>query len=150
MSRSRAKKFLATLTEMNPGRQPTFRLPMEEEWEFACRAGTQTPFSFGREISRESANFGGGEGYGESTPVGTFAPNPWGLYDMHGNVAEWCEDEYEDGKVVGRFVVKGGEWSSRMNSCRSASRAAHDDWENEKTAHGRGGLGLRVAFTAPR
>ena len=150
LSRSRAKKFLATLTEMNPGRQPTFRLPMEEEWEFACRAGTQTPFSFGREISRESANFGGGEGYGESTPVGTFAPNPWGLYDMHGNVAEWCEDEYEDGKVVGRFVVKGGEWSSRMNSCRSASRAAHDDWENEKTAHGRGGLGLRVAFTAPR
>jgi formylglycine-generating enzyme required for sulfatase activity len=101
----------------------TFRLPSEAEWEYACRAGTTTPFYFGETITPDLVNYDGDNPYGEApkgkyreetTPVGSFPPNAFGLYDMHGNVWEWCEDvwhgNYEgapmDGSVWGVKEVK--------------------------------------------
>jgi formylglycine-generating enzyme len=83
-----------------------YRLPTESEWEYGCRAGTTTPFHFGENITSHSqANFNGNLPYGKSrgglalqktTPVGSYPANPWGLYDMHGNVWQWCADRYDD------------------------------------------------------
>ena len=82
-----------------------YRLPSEAEWEYACRAGTTTPFYFGETITTELANYNGNYTYGEepkgkyreqTTPVGQFPPNAFGLYDMHGNVWEWCADHWHD------------------------------------------------------
>ncbi len=92
----------------------SYRLPSEAEWEYACRAGTQTPFYFGETLTAELANYGAittyrnepaGEYRQETTPVGNFPPNAFGLYDMHGNVWEWCEDlwheNYQDAPIDG-------------------------------------------------
>jgi formylglycine-generating enzyme required for sulfatase activity len=118
------------------------RLPTEAEWEYACRAGTQTPFYTGETIGTDLANYDGRDIYGEgrkgrfrkrTTPVGSFKPNPWGLYDMHGNVWEWCLDWYgrypegrvEDPKGAERGdcrVLRGGSWSNVPRYCRSATR----------------------------
>ncbi|NEP86969.1 MAG: formylglycine-generating enzyme family protein [Okeania sp. SIO2C2] len=82
-----------------------YRLPNEAEWEYACRAGTITPFYFGETITGELANYDASETYadeprrqhrGQTTPVGKFPPNAFGLYDMHGNVWEWCADDWHD------------------------------------------------------
>ncbi len=92
-------KRLSKLTGKN------YRLPSEAEWEYACRAGTTTPFHFGETITGELANYNASETYadeakreyrGETTPVGQFPPNAFGLYDMHGNVWEWCMDDWHD------------------------------------------------------
>ena len=119
-----------------------YRLPTETEWEYACRAGTTTPFSTGNNITTDQANYNGGYPYinnakginrEKTTPVGTFKPNPWGLYDMHGNVWEWCWDLYRDynkadeanpdREIPGTFrVIRGGSWSSYGRSLRSACR----------------------------
>jgi formylglycine-generating enzyme required for sulfatase activity len=121
-----------------------FRLPTEAEWEYACRAGTSTPFSFGATISSDQANYYAEQVYGEgpkgvyreeTTPVGSFAANAWGLHDMHGNVYEWCSDWYdkstyaapEDEDPQGARqgtarVIRGGAWSESPALCRSASR----------------------------
>jgi len=122
-----------------------YRLPSEAEWEYACRAGTTTPFYFGETITGELANYGAsntyaeeakGEYRSETTPVGQFPPNAFGLYDMHGNVWEWCADTWHnnydgaptDGSVWiengndNRSHLRGGSWGFNPNDCRSAFR----------------------------
>jgi formylglycine-generating enzyme required for sulfatase activity len=120
-----------------------YRLPTEAEWEYACRAGTTTPFFFGDTISTDQANYDGNLTYGkgkkgvyreQTTPVGSFPANAWGLHDMHGNLYEWCSDwygPYQSGDIVdpqgidpGEYrVLRGGCWSSYPPvRCRSAFR----------------------------
>ncbi|BCU10425.1 SUMF1/EgtB/PvdO family nonheme iron enzyme [Microcystis aeruginosa] len=122
-----------------------YRLPSEAEWEYACRAGTTTPFYFGETITGKLANYNAsytysGEPNGEyrqqTTPVGQFPPNAFGLYDMHGNVWEWCEDNWHDnydgaptdGSVWiengddNRSPARGGSWYFDPSLCRSAYR----------------------------
>ena len=88
-----------------------YRLPSESEWEYACRAGTTTRYFFGDELTKEQANFGNAAG--ETTPVGQYPANTFGLYDMHGNVMEWCEDVwhliYEGAPTDGSAWVEGGD-----------------------------------------
>jgi formylglycine-generating enzyme required for sulfatase activity len=142
-----------------------YRLPTEAEWEYACRAGTTTPFNFFNEETGEwgtdtltsgldgQANFAGdwlpynGSPMGDyleySTPVGLYAPNAWGLYDMHGNVEEWCWDwygsyrgtemtdpkgaEYNPYDYYNHKVLRGGSFESTGDELRSAYRSNHDD-----------------------
>jgi formylglycine-generating enzyme required for sulfatase activity len=119
-----------------------YRLPTEAEWEYACRAGTFTPFSTGNNITTDQANFDGnfpfnnndrGAYRASTSPVGSFAPNPWGLYDMHGNVFEWCWDWYgvypskaETDPIGAAFgtgrVIRGGSWTDDGHFLRSATR----------------------------
>ena len=119
-----------------------YRLPTEAEWEYACRAGTTTPFSTGDNITTDQANYSGEFPYkknpkgicrAETVEVGSFAPNPWGLYDMHGNIDEWCWDWYGDypkeaqidpvGTSYGNMhVIRGGHWANRAKEIRSAAR----------------------------
>jgi len=130
------------------------RLPTEAEWEPACRAGTTTAFSFGDTISTDRANCGVSSNRlmprsekgrqnarsNGTTPAGTFPPNSFGLYDMHGNVWEWCQDWYADypnreqvdpevRKKTRNRVMRGGCWSSPPSVCRSGSR---NSWEPEQ------------------
>jgi formylglycine-generating enzyme required for sulfatase activity len=120
-----------------------YRLPTEGEWEYACRAGTTTPFYTGNSITTNNANYNGNYPYNnnlkgiyreKTTPVGSFVPNPWGLYDMHGNVSEWCWDWYGDytsssqsdpkGALSGIWrVVRGGDWNGSADFSRSGSRS---------------------------
>ncbi len=120
----------------------TYRLPSEAEWEYACRAGTTTPFYFGETITPDLVNYDGNYPYGaapkglyrkQTTDVGSFPPNPFGLYDMHGNVWEWCSDRWHDnyngaptdgsswetGRDNNR-VQRGGSWNSNAVVCRCA------------------------------
>jgi len=121
-----------------------YRLPTEAQWEYACRAGTTTPFSTGKNITTDQANYNGHypyqnnpEGvYLETTvEAGSFKPNAWGLYDMHGNVWEWCWDwhgSYEEeaqknpqGAVIGAYrVARGGSWTNNARFLRSAARGS--------------------------
>jgi formylglycine-generating enzyme required for sulfatase activity len=112
----------------------TYRLPSEAEWEYACRAGTTTPFHFGETITTDLANFN--RKYKSTTEVSKFQPNAFGLYDMHGNVWEWCADHwhgnYQGAPIDGsawltdnkdaRRLVRGGSWGLFPGSCRSAYR----------------------------
>ena len=125
----------------------SYGLPTEAEWEFACRAATTTPFAFGRCLSTSQANYGGvGPHFSDcrgvylvdrKSPirVAGLAPNPWGLFDMHGNVSEWCQDwygGYSSGPVTdpkgASFgtdrVMRGGHWFSKAHGCRSAKRSS--------------------------
>ncbi|MEW6220414.1 MAG: formylglycine-generating enzyme family protein [Thermodesulfobacteriota bacterium] len=122
--------FLARINEQVPGLE--LRLPSEAEWEYACRAGTTTPFSFGTTITPDQVNYDGNHPYAgdrkglyrqETVDVKSLPANPWGLYEMHGNVWEWCADwygEYSAATVVdpvGPFtgtgrVLRGGSWST--------------------------------------
>ncbi|KPL07950.1 hypothetical protein AMJ85_09145 [candidate division BRC1 bacterium SM23_51] len=101
------------------------RLPTEVEWEYACRAGTMTSFWFGDKIITEQVNHVcNGKGRGETVDVKALPCNAWGLYQMHGNVWEWCQDWYDDVDVEedsGR-VVRGGSWGGEPRYCRSACR----------------------------
>jgi len=114
----------------------TFRLPTEAEWEYACRAGSNTKYAFGHERSALDKYAWYKENAEKVThDVGTKAPNAWGLYDMHGNVWEWCLDRYADNyentprdgsahKVYSEkgMALRGGSWSAIAQKCRSAFR----------------------------
>ncbi len=138
-------KFIKQLNNQGKG---IFRLPTEAEWEYACRAGTTTAYSFGDTIDCSQAMFGNNQkrdkecvAYYESmklsvngpAPVKSFAPNPWGFYDMHGNVWEWCADIYTLSPAVPREkgsipldslsrVRRGGSWYKHGHQLRSANR----------------------------
>ena len=140
-----------------------YRLPTEAEWEYACRAATSTPFHFGPTISTDAANYNGAFVYGagsagvyryESTEVGSFPANAWGLADMHGNVWEWCSDAWHadyvgapadgcawDNPVKGTArVARGCSWHEPPEICRSATRL------KASPAYGDDLIGFRVAL----
>jgi uncharacterized protein (TIGR02996 family) len=126
---------LLTQRERESRRGRTYRLPTEEEWEYACRGGasSSTPFHYGVSLSSTQANFNGdkpsGAGKGpylaRPSAVGSYLPNAFGIYDMHGNVMEWCQDWLgnPDGPGEGRErVMRGGSCFSPARHCRSAQR----------------------------
>jgi formylglycine-generating enzyme required for sulfatase activity len=149
----------------------TYRLPSEAEWEYACRAGTTTPFHFGETITPDLANYDGNYPYAsapngiwrkvqllltpqQTTDVGSFPPNAFGLYDMHGNVWEWCADPWHDnyqgapadgsvwesgGDQEIRRVHRGGSWVNSAVLCRSANR------HRGSAGYRNGVLGFRAA-----
>ena len=131
------------IKKLNTKTNGDYRLPTEAEWEYACRAGTRTAYSFGNEITRGNANFGepftppndqsSNDIQSGIKPVGTYMPNAFGLYDMHGNVWEWCEDwfgEYPAGSVTDpkgpsegeKRVLRGGSFNFKVSKTRSAYR----------------------------
>lgn len=139
-----------------------YRLPTEAEWEYACRAGTTTPYSFGETITAKQANFLDSEiaekgkkdlSRFKTTPVGAFPANAWGLHDMHANLWQWCQDwygEYPQKDVAdpqgpmkgpGR-VARGGSWFDRADRCRSAARRWADPAVRDYS------VGFRVCFFA--
>ena len=160
------RKLSAQSQEKASGR--AYRLPTEAEWEYACRGGatSSSPFFLGDSLSSTQANFNGNYPYGgaakgpyleRTTPVGSYKPNAFGLFDMHGNAWDWCSDWYDEnyynqsprqdpqGPQIGtRRVLRGGSWINVGHDCRSGYR----DW------HGPGyryhGVGFRVACLAPR
>ena len=137
-----AQGFLAELNRRLPGGMRA-RLPNEAEWEYACRAGTTTAFSFGDQITPEQVNYQGNYPYadgdkgayrGRTVATASLPPNPWGLFEMHGNVWEWCADWYADyaserqldprGPKYGKQrVLRGGAWSDPGRYARSANRS---------------------------
>ena len=143
----------------------TARLPTEAEWEYACRAGTTSPFNTGQTISTDQANYDGNYTYGNgkkgvyrirTITVGSFKPNAFGLYDMHGNVWEWCSDWYEDsyadanvcdpkGPASGTDrVLRSGSWSRNPWRGRSAYRDRHPPDDRYS------GFGFRVVVSVGR
>ncbi len=139
------REFIRKLNRQEGGNK--YRLPTEAEWEYACRAGTTTPFFTGGCISTDQANYNGnypmpgcskGMYRKKTIEVASFSPNAWGLYDMHGNVWEWCEDWYEKNYPSGNVtdpagpssgsdrVLRGGSWSSFARYLRSADRSGLD------------------------
>ncbi|MDB9435285.1 formylglycine-generating enzyme family protein [Dolichospermum lemmermannii CS-548] len=124
-----------------------YKLPSEAQWEYACRAGTTTPFYFGESITPDLVNYDGNYAYaaapkgqyrGQTTDVGTFPPNAFGLYDMHGNVWEWCEDDWQENYINAPIdgsalisqsnikLLRGGSWDDDPDYCRSAYRYKRD------------------------
>ena len=142
-----------------------YRLPSETEWEYACRARTTTPFYLGKTITGELANYRANKTYaneppgeyrGQTTPVESFSPNAFGLYDMHGLVWEWCEDDwhatYEDAPTDGSTwspgvgnmkVIRGGCWDGYPVGCRSVAR------NNPSPIFRCPQIGFRVVCTVP-
>ena len=159
-----AKEFCARLSRLYQKTGKTYNLPTEAQWEYACRAGTTTPFHFGETITTDLANFNGDHTYEKSSKgeyrrktieVGSFSPNAFGLYDMHGNVWEWCLDSWHenyDGAPTHGGVwntcndsgsdsrlMRGGSWLNNPYICCSAHRNHNDPAIRYNT------LGFRIA-----
>jgi formylglycine-generating enzyme required for sulfatase activity len=138
-----AIKYITWLSEKTG---KPYRLLTEAEWEYAARAGTTTPYAFGNTITERQAKFSDGTWPGLyanlSVEVGSFPPNAWGLYDMHGNVWEWCSDtrDYSAGGPFYR-VLRGGAWNSLPHDLRSARRLWTHYYSNGRD------IGFRVART---
>ncbi len=152
------KRWTVTLAPGSNG----FRLPTEAQWEYACRAGTTTIFSFGDAIDSTKANFNGRSSYNrapaspwaeKTLPVGSFAPNPWGFLDIHGNVWEWCWDRYNaypegavtdpPGPATGPHrVLRGGTWEYKGAYLRCAARIHYTPAKNWDL------IGVRLAVPA--
>jgi formylglycine-generating enzyme required for sulfatase activity len=160
-----AQEFCARLSQMA---NKTYRLPTEAEWEYACRGGTTTPFYCGETISTDLANYNGNYTYGQgqkgeyrekTTEVGKFPANPFGLYDMCGNVWEWCEDGWHENYInapingsawtslSSKRVLRGGSWFSYPLFCRSASR--YDSIRDERVNFNYN-IGFRVVCVVGR
>lgn len=163
-----AKEFIAKLNALKTGYE--FRLPSEAEWEYAARAGTKGPYAFGANLLATQANFTGNDSKGNAVkrdnrdlllPVGTFPANAWGLFDMHGNANEWCEDVYlenyeatpRDGSVnltgpqANLRVMRGGAAADPVGGLRSAHRSGE-----RSSSHGDafGYFGLRLVVVKGR
>ncbi len=171
-----AVEFCRKLSELPAEKEAgrVYRLPTEAQWEYACRAGTSTPFHYGEQLSSKMANFDGNTPYlkreavikgvdpativgpylKRTAPVGSYEPNEWGLYDMHGNVWEWCSDWFSPvyyrkspeadppGPEKGsRKVSRGGGWYYFAAGCRSASRYEREPGRKRNTE------GFRVVCT---
>ena len=163
-------RFLKKLSDKT---ELKFRLPTEAEWEYACRAGTTTAFNVGETIDSDLANYNAKSPYANgivgvylkrTTDVGSYPPNAFGLYDMHGNVWEWCKDRYDKNyykktapidpkgpseskadilKAKGSNkarVIRGGAWNEKAHKCRSADRNKRQPGRNQKH------LGFRVVL----
>jgi formylglycine-generating enzyme required for sulfatase activity len=133
------------LSRLNAGTTSMqFRLPTEAEWEYACRAGTSTPYGTGGHLTTAQANIDGrystdvddGAAYEKTLPAGSFPPNAWGLHDMHGNVWEWTNDRYgaynprqdadpRGADIGGTRVIRGGSWHFDAASARCGLRYTH-------------------------
>ena len=142
------KEFIKKLnTKTNGG----YRLPTEAEWEYSCRAGTTTAYSFGDKITPKDANYDESK-FSQTVAVGSYSQNVFGLYDMHGNVSEWCEDwygYYSSGAVTDpkgpsfgyNRVSRGGSFTSDSSLVRSSNRLNISHGENYLN------FGFRVVWT---
>jgi formylglycine-generating enzyme required for sulfatase activity/serine/threonine protein kinase len=146
-----AVAFCRKLSELPGEKDKVYRLPTQAQWEYACRAGTTTPFYFGSILTYQEAHFNSELPYPDlekyrhprrkhTIPVGFFKPNNFGLHDMHGNISEWCSDETSDG----RCIIRGGCWDDPARLCRSASRQAFAPTDNAQYN------GFRVLLEYPR
>ncbi|MDE5081638.1 MAG: formylglycine-generating enzyme family protein, partial [Trichodesmium sp. St18_bin1] len=165
VSWNNATEFCRELSRIT-GKQ--YSLPSESQWEYACRAGTTTPFYFGETITSELVNHNGNRTYAdapkgisrkETTDVGIFPPNAFGLYDMHGNVYEFCQDvwhenyngaptdgsAWETGGDSSRRVCRGGSWLAYPRWCRSADRYFYNSDEADFNF-----IGFRLVSFPPR
>jgi len=138
------RKLSSLSAEQDAGR--VYQLPTEAQWEYACRAGASSAYHFGSSLSLTQANYGGynrrtgaAQGLRRPTSVGSYLPNAWRLYDMHGNVEEWCADAYESDyydrsprddpmcpRSIEARVFRGGSWFTGVENCRSAHRSTYE------------------------
>lgn len=152
------QKFIEALNQVHPDLQ--LRLPWETEWEYACRAGTGTPFSFGGkdDLILEKVNYSNkwneSDSNGKTKPVKSYPANDWGLYEMHGNTWEWCQDIWREhlgatdvinseGQSVSKEayrVIRGGSWVNFGGLCRSAVRFGYGPSDHD------GSIGFRLAL----